>query len=95
MHVHAWMPPPPHSPTNAPIEPSPQKEGRDLLRRRQTDILRMLLPQLQSSNAVRRRGVASTIRNCCFEGAWVRGCVGGSVGRLVSQSVPRPALVIR
>lgn len=43
------------------------QEGRDLLRRKSTALLHALLPQLQSENVVRRRGVAGAIRNCCFE----------------------------
>ena len=57
-----------HTHQNNPTNPPTQQKGRDLLRRRQTDILRVLLPQLQSRNPVRRRGVASALRNCCFEG---------------------------
>ncbi|KAM3570308.1 hypothetical protein VYU27_007618 [Nannochloropsis oceanica] len=43
------------------------QEGRDLLRRRTTNLLGAVLPQLESRNPIRRRGVACTIRNCCFE----------------------------
>jgi hypothetical protein len=43
------------------------QDGRDLLRRRSTNILPRLVLQLQSPNPVRRRGAASSIRNCCYE----------------------------
>lgn len=43
------------------------QEGRDLLRRRSTQLVARLLPQLASPNPVRRRGVAAAVRNCCFE----------------------------
>mmetsp|Transcript_48789 Transcript_48789/g.110729 ORF Transcript_48789/g.110729 Transcript_48789/m.110729 type:complete len:263 (+) Transcript_48789:58-846(+) len=43
------------------------QDGRDLLRRRSTNILPRLLGQLKSKNPVRRRGVAVAICNCCYE----------------------------
>lgn len=43
------------------------QEGRDLLRRRSTRILPALLPQLSSPSVVRRRGIAASLRNCCYE----------------------------
>ena len=43
------------------------QEGRDLLRRRSTRILPALLPQLTSPSVVRRRGIAASLRNCCYE----------------------------
>jgi hypothetical protein len=45
------------------------QEGRDLLRRRSTQVLPRLVLQLQSPNPVRRRGSAAAIRNCCYETA--------------------------
>ncbi len=37
-----------------------------------TSILERILPELRSSNPVRRRGIAGTMKNCCFEkdAAW-------------------------
>jgi len=43
------------------------QQGRDLLRRRSTNLLPQLLPSLRSPSVVRRRGVCSSIRNICFE----------------------------
>lgn len=43
------------------------QQGRDVLRRKSTNLLTQLLPQLRSPNTVRRRGIASAVRNCCFE----------------------------
>lgn len=43
------------------------QEGRDLLRRRSTNLLPRLLPHLESPNLVRRRGVAAAAKNCCYE----------------------------
>lgn len=43
------------------------QDGRDLLRRRSTQLVVRLLPQLASPNPVRRRGIAAAVRNCCFE----------------------------
>ena len=43
------------------------QDGRDMIRRRSTQILPRLILQLKSTNPVRRRGVASTVRNCCYE----------------------------
>ena len=43
------------------------QEGRDLLRKRTTNLIASLLPQLDSCNPIRRRGVACAVRNCCFE----------------------------
>ena len=39
---------------------------------RPTSILQQILPQLRSTNPLRRQGIAGTIRNCCFEkdSAW-------------------------
>lgn len=43
------------------------QDGRDLIRRRSTRILPRLLTQLEASSAVRRRGAAAAVRNCCYE----------------------------
>ena len=43
------------------------QEGRDLLRRRSTRIMPALLPQLASPRVTRRRGIAASLRNCCYE----------------------------
>lgn len=43
------------------------QDGRDLLRRRSTNILPRLVLELKSKNPIRRRGAAASIRNCCYE----------------------------
>eukprot|EP00968_Pinguiococcus_pyrenoidosus_P016563 scaffold1610_cov257-Pinguiococcus_pyrenoidosus.AAC.16 len=43
------------------------QEGRDFMRRRSTDLLAQILPQLRSDSVLRRRGTAGTIYNLCFE----------------------------
>jgi hypothetical protein len=65
------------------------QEGRDLLRRRSTDLLRALLPQLRARGEVRRRGVANAIRNCCFEEGdhWYN----NNNNRFCFESIPRPS----
>lgn len=69
------------------------QEGRDLLRRRSTNILPQLLPQLESPNVIRRRGVAAAVRNCCYETSdhdWLLSEVGVVPRLLLSLAGPEP-----
>lgn len=43
------------------------KAGRRVLLDTNKSLLRQVLPQIESRSLVRQRGVAGTVRNCCFE----------------------------
>lgn len=43
------------------------ESGRKLLLDTKKGFLKQVLPQVDSKNIVRRKGVAGTVRNCCFE----------------------------
>jgi len=43
------------------------EKGREVLTKKPGSVLERLLDELKSKNPIRRRGIVSTVRNCCFE----------------------------
>lgn len=69
------------------------QDGRDLLRRRSTNVLPRLILELDSPSAVRRRGTAAALRNCCYETLdhdWLLFEVGILGRLLLSLAGPEP-----
>jgi hypothetical protein len=69
------------------------QDGRDLLRRRSTNVLPRLILELESPSAVRRRGTAAALRNCCYETLdhdWLLFEVGILGRLLLSLAGPEP-----
>jgi hypothetical protein len=69
------------------------QDGRDLLRRRSTNVLPRLILELESPSAVRRRGTAAALRNCCYETLdhdWLLHEVGLLGRLLLSLAGPEP-----